>query len=131
MDCDSLSDWLDSESDSDEDECDPDESESEELVFDGLLKLAELSLRESLDSDALLLSDDPLESLEEPLPEDDAELELEPTDETESETDDSDDSDESELSLDDTLDEDDEELLDDELLELELLPSQHRQPIVR
>ena len=55
MDCDSLSDWLDSDNDSDSED-----SEFEELAVDGWLKLLELpeseslepELEESLDSDA-------------------------------------------------------------------------------
>ena len=62
--------------------------------------LDSLSLCESLESDWLLLSDDPLDLLDDSLLEDEAELELEPIEETESETDDSE-ADDSELSLDD------------------------------
>ncbi|MFN3193814.1 MAG: hypothetical protein ACE361_25100 [Aureliella sp.] len=95
LDCDSLSDWLDSDNDSD-----PEDSEFEELAVDGWLKLLELPESESLESDWLLLFDDPLELLDDPLFEDDKELEFESTDEPESETDDSE-PDDSELSLDD------------------------------
>jgi hypothetical protein len=94
---------------------DPDESEVDELpeleslpMLGKLMdRLESLSLCDSLDSYSLLLPDEPLESLDEPLSDEEAELELDPSDESESEPDESDDCEDSELSLD--------ELLDDEL----------------
>ena len=101
-----LEESLDSDADDEPEDWESDELAELELVsMLGLLmeSLESLSLSESLESDWLLLSDDPLDLLDDPLSEDEAELELEPTDETESETDDSE-PDDSELSLDVELD---------------------------
>jgi len=105
---DSLESERDESLDSDSED-DPDETEAEELAelewLPELGKLVDLleSLSDSLDPDSLLLPDETLESLDDPLAEEEPELGLDPSDESESDLDESDDCEDSELSLDEWL----------------------------